>query len=320
MRPNPFFEGSGADQPRLAAGLMLAALMTLALQDALVRIAAPETSIWLFQLIRSSGNLVLILLLARLIWGGLPQRPKRLWAVAARSFCLVAAMICFFGGVQYLTLPEMAAGLYTFPIFVTLLSALILREPVGPRRIAAVAVGAAGAVLILQPGAADFSPIKLLPVLAGIGYAGVVILTRRWCREESPVTLALGVALALGGTGLVGTVGLTLAPLPEATRAALPYLATGWVAPTAALIALALICSVLNLASNIALAKAYQSAESSWLAPFDYSYLIFATFWGWAIFGDLPDGWMLLGMALIAGAGIFTALREARVRAHPPPP
>ena len=312
MRLTGLFDHTEHDRPAMAAGLMLTALFSLGFQDALVRIAAAETSIWLFQFLRSSGNLVLILILARVIWGGLPRAPRRIWAVVGRSFCLVAAMICFFGGVQHLTLAEMAAGLYTFPIFVTLLSALLLGERVGPPRILAVAIGALGAVLILQPTASDFTPVKLLPVLAGVFYAGVVLFTRRWCREESPVTLATGVALALGGTGLLGTLILTLAPLPAGLQQDLPYLARGWVAPSAQLIALALTCSVLNLAANIALAKAYQSAEASWLAPFDYSYLIFATFWGWVIFADLPDGWMVLGMALVAGAGVVTAWREAR--------
>jgi drug/metabolite transporter (DMT)-like permease len=57
---------------------------------------------------------------------------------------------------------------------------------------------------------------------------------------------------------------------------------------------------------------AYQSAESSWLAPFDYCYLIFVTIWGLVIFGDFPQPLMLAGMGLIAGSGALTAWRERR--------
>ena len=64
--------------------------------------------------------------------------------------------------------------------------------------------------------------------------------------------------------------------------------------------------------ANLGLTVAYQNAESSWLAPIDYGYLLFATLWGLILFGDFPNGWTLLGMALIAGAGALTAWRERR--------
>ncbi|MEM9736084.1 MAG: DMT family transporter, partial [Pseudomonadota bacterium] len=164
-RPS-LLSGTEIDRPAMAAGLMLFALFTLGLQDALVRLASDGTSIWLFQLLRSTGNMVLILVVIVWLMGVRLVRPVRLWAVAARAACLVTAMVFFFGGVAHLTLAEMAAGLYTFPIFVTVLSAMVLGERVGWRRVLAVGVGATGAALILQPGSADFSAIKLLPVVA----------------------------------------------------------------------------------------------------------------------------------------------------------
>jgi len=307
------FEGSDSDRPGLAAGLMAGALVVLALQDAIVRLAGAETTLWQFQFVRSSGNLMLLLVLARVIWGTPPKWPKRFWPVAARSLLLLAATLFFFGGVPRLTLAEMGAGLYTYPIFVTILSAVVLREPVGIQRIGAVLAGALGALLILQPGSAEFHWIKLMPVGAGFCYAAMVIVTRRYCRRESPVTLTFGVGISYVTAAAAGMVVLSLFPPGAAAQEVLPYLARGWLPLTWTLVGLALVCSVLNVTANLGLTTAYQNAESSWLAPIDYCYLIFATLWGLAFFGDFPDASMLAGMVLIAGAGAFTAWRERRL-------
>jgi drug/metabolite transporter (DMT)-like permease len=69
---------------------------------------------------------------------------------------------------------------------------------------------------------------------------------------------------------------------------------------------------VLNLSGNICLARAYQTADSSWLAPIDFTYLLFAAFWGRVIFDEWPPQQALLGMSLIAFAGILTAWREQK--------
>ena len=64
------------------------------------------------------------------------------------------------------------------------------------------------------------------------------------------------------------------------------------------------------MTSNIGLAKAYQIAEATWLVPFDYSYLIFATFWGYVFWRTVPDALTFAGMALIAFAGTYVAWRD----------
>ncbi|MDH3669113.1 MAG: DMT family transporter [Paracoccaceae bacterium] len=307
------FDGSDRDRPGLAAGLMAVSLFVLGLQDGLVRLAGAETSLWQFQLMRSAGNLCFLLVLARAVWGTLPRRPQKFWAVTVRSVLLLITALFFFGGLPQVTLAQMGAGLYTYPIFVTILSGVLLGENVGIRRIGAVLAGATGALLILQPGSEDFSWIKVLPVGAGFSYACMVIVTRRFCRQESPVTLATGVALAYFTASTLGLAVLSAFPPSEAIQQTVPYIARAWLPLTGLLVGTAVVCSMLNVLANLGLTMAYQNAESSWLAPIDYCYLIFATLWGLVLFGDFPDGLSLLGMALIAGAGAFTAWRERQL-------
>jgi len=109
--------------------------------------------------------------------------------------------------------------------------------------------------------------------------------------------------------GAVGLLVFTDRPL-AAYADAWPYVFTGWHSADFWVYGVIIGCSALNLTSNISLAKAYQSAETSWLAPFDYSYLVFATFWGFVIWRHVPDGLTLSGMLLIAVSGAFVAWRH----------
>ena len=291
---------------------MVFALALLSLQDVIVKLTTDDVSIWQFQFLRSGFNMILLTGCVVLFVGFRALPPKRIWAVALRSLFLVGAMMCFFSGVPFLSLAEIAAGLYLFPLIVTLLSRFVLGEAVGLQRLAAVGAGFCGSLLILKPAGDDFQLVSLLPVGAAMFYACVVLTTRKLCREESPLTLAFGAAIAFMAVAFVG---LLVMPSPENAGPLgqrWPYLMTGWHDLEVITVLVIALCSMMNLIANISLARAYQTAESSWLAPYDYSYLVFATVWGYAIWGTVPDVLSIAGMALIAAAGIFVATRASR--------
>jgi len=306
-----FLTGSSDDRPSFAAFLLVSSLFMLALQDSLIKFTSSDVSIWHFQFVRSALNLVFLQLFLMLVWRVSLPRPKHLWAVSLRSLLLCGALFCFFSGLPFLTMAQIAAGLYVFPLFVAVLSRLLLNENVGPRRVIAILTGFAGTLLILKPGTDAFTPYALLPMGAAFFYALTILVTRRLCREESAITLGFGVSVAFLGISAIGLLVFTTDPFPEYS-ATWPYLLTGWQPVDHWVYGLIAGCAVLNLVANINLAKAYQCAEASWLASFDYSYLVFATVWGFIIWRDVPDAQMLLGMFMIAGAGIFIAWRERR--------
>lgn len=308
-------EGSAHDQPAMAASIMVGSLFLLGFQDALVKLVSSEVSLWQFQMLRATINLMATLALMRLIWGAQASaRPKRPGVVALRSLFLICAMCLFFGGVPFLSLAEIAAGLYVYPLFVAMLSALVLGERVGPRRIVAILAGFTGTLLILKPGTEAFKLVGLMPVGAALCYAATILTTRRLCRQESPVTLAMAVAVGYILVGGLMTLVLSLRD-PVAPAVHWPYLFTGWHALEPWVFGLIAVCALINMTSNIGLAKAYQSAEATWLVPFDYSYLIFASFWGYVFWRTVPDAPTFLGMALIAFAGTYVAWRDRQ--AHP---
>lgn len=304
------FAHPSGDRPVAALALLLTGVFALALQDSLVKLMSDQTSFWQFQTLRSIGNLSFTVILASL-GGGLGLILPRNWRpVYLRALFLTVCMFFFFAGAPYLSVAQMAAGLYTYPLFVSILAAPVLGEQVGPWRIGALILGAIGAGLVLSPWRDDFSWVQVLPIVAGFFYATNILTLRRACRNESPLALAFAVGIAFVVCGVAGITLLSLFPLPFEIRESMPFVAIGWPELTLIVLGFAIFASVLNLTGNICLSRAYQTADASWLAPMDFTYLIFAAIWSKIIFDQWPTPLALLGMLLIGCAGVLTAWRE----------
>jgi drug/metabolite transporter (DMT)-like permease len=261
----------GGDRPLSALALLLMGVFVLALQDSLVKLMSSDTSFWQFQTLRSIGNLGFIVLLA-LASGSLGLMTPRNWRpVYLRAALLTVCMFFFFAGAPFLSVPQMAAGLYTYPLFVSLLAAPVLGERVGVWRVGALLVGAVGAAFVLSPWHEDFSTVQILPIIAGFFYATNILTLRRACRNESPLALAFAVGIAFIACGCLGILLLSAFPLAPELRESMPFVAIGWPELTLTVGLFAIFASVLNLTGNICLSRAYQTADASWLAPMDFT-------------------------------------------------
>ena len=304
------FDHPNGDRPIAALGLLLTGVFALALQDSLVKLMSTQTSFWQFQTLRSVGNISFTLILAT-AGGGIGLVLPRNWRpVYLRAAFLIVCMFCFFAGAPYLTVAQMAAGLYTYPLFISLLAGPVLGETVGPWRIGALILGGIGASFILSPWQSDFSWIQVLPIISGFFYALNILTVRRACRNESPLALAFAVGIAFLVSGILGIVLLSAFPLSDELRESMAFVAIGWPELTLLVAGFALFASVLNLTGNICLSRAYQTADASLLAPLDFSYLLFAAVWSRLIFDQWPTRQAIIGMTLIGTAGIITAWRE----------
>lgn len=304
------FQRPDGDSPVTAITLLLVGVFVLAFQDSLVKFVSDQTSYWQFQTLRSVGNIGIAIALAAMSGGLSLLRPVNAGPVFLRGAFLTTTMFCFFAGAPFLSVAQMAAGLYTYPIFVTLLATPILGERVGAWRAGAVLLGAFGAAIVLNPWAADFSAVQALPLAAGFFYACNILTLRRACRHESPLALAFAVAILMFASGLAGVISLSAYSLPPEVIQAVPFVAVGWPKLTLFVVGFALVASILNLTGNICLSRAYQTADASLLAPLDFIYLLFAAIWSRVLFDQWPTQQALAGMALIGAAGALTAWRE----------
>lgn len=299
--------------PVLASLLMVAAMAIIGVIDNVVVLLAENIGLWQFHLSRSLLMLPLIAALSLLGLGGV--RPKRWGPVIIRSFLITAAMLFYFASLALMPIAQALAGLFSSPIFVLLITSLGMKQPIGPWRIFAVLVGFVGILFVLQPNPADFDVQSLLPVAGGFCYALCSIITRSHCSEESTVALLAGMVIALGLAGAVGLVIFTAFPVvvPDGPDG---FVTRGWVWDMIPALIWIVIQAVGSTIAVFMLIKAYQIGETSYVAVFEYSVMVFGPLFAWVAFGQTLDVMQVAGIGLIAAAGALLGWRARLVAAE----
>ena len=288
-----------ADRTLAAAAQVVAAMAIIGLIDQFVRVLAVESSLWTFHVVRAA--MIAALAGAWVAW----RRPALAvvsWrAVAARSAAVSTGLVVYFGALGFLPVAQAAAGLYTAPLWVLLLSWGLSGRWPGAWAAAAAVAGFAGVALVLAPDPAALGWASLVPVAAGLFYGLGVALTRAWCAREDALVLTLGSFAAIGLWGLGGMAVATLAGDGDT------FLTRGWVAPSAAVLSVCLLQAVGSLVAVVLVTRAYLAAEAATVSVLEYTLLGFSALWGLAVWGErlAPTG--LAGLALIAGAGAALA-------------
>ena len=295
------------DRTLTAAGMILIYATVIGFGDNFVRVVAAEGGLWQFHATRTAMALGLVALLMRPL--GLRLKPVRLGAVVARSTIHGISMLIYFGCLAFLPVAQVAAGLFTAPIFVLLISRFAYGHHIGPVRIAAVGVGFVGVILVLGPSAMSGASLAaLLPVAAGALYALGNIATREWCAGESAETLLVAFFVALGVLGLAGLAVLAVVPIEVPTGAA-GFVQRGWVWPSGTFYFWTFVQAAGSLLGVGLMIRAYQIAAASRVSVFEYIILPASALWGWLIWGEVLLLSAGVGMGLIALAGGMIALR-----------
>ncbi|MWP39724.1 EamA family transporter [Rhodobacter sphaeroides] len=294
------------DRTRAAAGFILLYAVVIGFTDNYVRVIAHEAGLWQFHLTRSVMALAILAAVAPAL--GLRLRPVDRRAVAARSAIHGTAMLIYFGALAFLPVAQVAAGLFTAPIFVLVISRFVYGERIGPVRVLAVLTGFAGVLLVLGPEAmAGASFAAGLPVLAGLLYGMGNIATRAWCPQESAGTLLGGFFVALGVLGAAGLAVLALVspPVPAGPDG---FVMRGFVVPSQDFWFWTFVQAAGSLFAVGMMIRAYQAATASRVSVFEYVILPASAIWGWLLWDERLSPVAAAGMALIALAGIAIAM------------
>lgn len=218
------------------------------------------------------------------------------WLILLRSLADVASTLLFLTALLHMPLANLSAIMQALPLAVTLAAALVYGDRIGWRRMTAILVGFAGVMIIIRPGTEGFDRYALLG-LASVAFVVVRDLSVRPMRGQVPSALvALGAAAAVAVMGWIGTA------------------AEGWQPMTGAEGAKILAAGLFLIVGYLSSVTAMRHGDIGLVAPFRYTSLLWAIVLGYAIFGNLPDGWTLIGAAIVVGAGIFMLMRERALR------
>jgi len=209
----------------------------------------------------------------------------------ARSLLLLLTTASFFTGLTFIPMADASSIMLVSPIVVTALSMPVLKEKVGPRRWASVIVGCLGALIIIRPGFGVMQSAAFFPLAAAIMYGMFQISTRLLSHTEPVLTNLLYSAL-------IGTI---------LTSLVVPFF---WTSPSPREWLMMIGMGILGGLGHFALIKSLTISPAATVAPFTYSNLIWATGFGYLIFGDVPDQWTVVGASIIVISGLYIFHRE----------
>ena len=294
------------DHMLLSFGAILCYAFSVTYVDNYVRVLAEEGSLWQFHAMRSALSLVIMWALALLFSKSL--RPKNIRAVALRSLLHGGAIMIYFGALAFLPVAQVAAGLFTAPIFVLLIQRWAFNAKIAPLQILAVAVGFCGVVMVLGPEVMQGTSLAaLLPILAAVLYAMGNITTRRNCGPETAWAMLTGFFIAIGMMGLtvmliLTAIGSEVAPGPQG------FIVRGAVWPDATFLFWIFMQAFFSIFGVGMMIQAYRLAEASRVSVFEYVLLPVSAFWGYILWGQLLSWVAIMGMILIAISGLLISL------------
>lgn len=239
-----------------------------------------------------------------LLWGGF-RRDGQLWLHVARGVLMAVVTVLFFAALVVMPIADAIAIFFVGPFIFTLLSAMFLGESIGWRRITAILIGFAGALLIIRPSYDIFGTTALLPVAAAFGFALYMVLTRKLARGAS---LADAVAMQFYA-GLYGAIALTVA------LAFGPVTGAGFLAismPSGVEWGLLGLLGVIATGAHILVVLAARRIGAAQIAPFQYLEIVGAATLGFIFFDDFPDPLTWIGIAIIVASGLYVYYRERK--------
>ena len=274
-------------------GLMIVSSILFSAMHAAIRHVSTELPSYQIAFFRAFFGLVLFLPVAiRTRFGFL--RTSRPWLHGLRALLNLCSMLAFFTALDTTPIARVTALSFSAPIFMAVMSVVLLGERMRVRRWAATILGFIGALIIIRPGIVEIDSGSVLVLGSAAVWAACMIVIKILGRTESSMAITGYSNLLLSVMALVPAIMVWKNPSLDA-----------WVW-------LAFIGTVGTL-GQIAIAEALKQADATAVMPFDFLKLIWATAFGFVFFAELPDQYTWVGAAVIFSSGMYIAYRESQL-------
>lgn len=272
-------------------GFMLVMTVCFSTLDASAKFVTGELPLWMVMWGRYFFHL---LFMAVFILRGAPRKilsTRNLKMQVLRSTLIFCAGVTFWAGLMYLPLAECTVMAFISPLLVTILSVIFLHEKFGSQRWIAVLAGLVGVLFVIRPGIGIVHWAVVLPLLAALFYATLQIITRVLGQRDNALTTLFYTCTC----GLIFS--SVMAVLFWQTPSPVQWLMLMWL-------------GLVGAGGHFFMIKAFERAQASLLASFDYATLVWAALFGYFLFDDLPDAWTIAGAAIIVTSGLYLVRRE----------
>jgi drug/metabolite transporter (DMT)-like permease len=292
---------------------LVAGIFVFSLQDTIIKSISGAHAVTLAIFLRAIVSFPILWSMVHWETGIGAMRTKKAPLLLARGFILFSAYICYYLAIAELPLAEAIALFFMAPLMITILSGPMLGEHVPKSAWAAVVIGLAGVFTILRPGSELFQWAALLSLVSAATYAYAMVLARKFAADVPTGVMSSYQNISyIIASPILGFL-VTVLDVKQTGVKSIDFLVRGWAWPNLWDASLMAACGIIAAIAATLLTHAYRKGEAGVVTPFEYTGLMWGTVWGYVIFHEVPKPATLLGMALIAVAGIL-ALRAARRR------
>ena len=302
---------NNSDRPIVGISAVVAGLFLFSLQDVVIKFFSSEYSVLQIVIIRGLVAVVVVGMVVMALLGSDGFRIRQPSLIIVKGLLAFLSYLAYYMAIASLPLADVVAITFSAPIMVTVMSALLLKEYVGSRRWFAVIVGFTGVLFIVGPGGKIANIAVSFAAIAALTYALSSVIARFLGPDDKPwtVTFYFTVAHFVGGV-IVSLLVIPVSAEIGSEHPSLAFLTRPWSTDNNADLLIMAALGVNAALGFYFLNKAYLSAPASKIAPFEYTYIMWAVFFGYVFWSELPAYNVVIGIVLLVGSNLYILHRE----------